>query len=121
MNTSSYDPATSVGQKASEFIVVATDDNTLINITPNDDIIGGAMAGNTFSITLNKGQLYQAQSYGDLNGSRVWVDASMQGLKPIAVYSGNEGVNVGGCLVRSYLGDVANSNMGKEYGCAIQE
>jgi gliding motility-associated-like protein len=75
----------------SEFLVVASEDNTLVQITPSVVTDGGKAAGVSFSITLNKGEVYQVQSLnqrnlpgqGDLTGSYIESD------KPVAVYSGN--------------------------------
>ncbi len=43
----------------SSFDIVATEDNTVVSITPANDIVGHN-AGSTFTITLNKGQVYSA-------------------------------------------------------------
>jgi hypothetical protein len=73
----------------SEFLIVATEDLTTINITPSVDTDKGRKAHITFPIILNKGQSYQVQSMnssitgqGDLTGSYIQSD------KPIAFYSG---------------------------------
>src|SRR5690606_116724 len=75
----------------SEFLIVASEDNTLVEITPSVVTDGGRVADVTFNITLNKGEVYQVQSLnrnnlagqGDLSGSFIQSD------KPVAVYSGN--------------------------------
>jgi hypothetical protein len=75
----------------SEFLIVASEDNTLVNITPSVVTSGGKPAGSSFQVTLHKGEVYQVQSLnqrdlagqGDLTGSYIESD------KPIAVYSGN--------------------------------
>lgn len=75
----------------SEFLIVASEDNTKVNITPSVVTDGGRPAGISFPITLNKGEVYQVQSLnqrnlpgqGDLTGSYIESD------KPVAVYSGN--------------------------------
>lgn len=73
----------------SEFLIVATEELTTINITPSVDTDKGRKAHITFPIILNKGQSYQVQSMnstitgqGDLTGSYIQSD------KPIAFYSG---------------------------------
>jgi hypothetical protein len=72
-----------------EFLIVATKDNTKVSITPTVDTEMSHMAGQTFTVTLNKGQSYQVQSnnrnisgQGDLTGSYILAD------QPIAFYSG---------------------------------
>ena len=63
------------------FDIVATEDNTTVTITPRQDIIGHP-AGITFSIILNKGQVYSAQATRPqgiyhLHGSRVTSDKAV--------------------------------------------
>ena len=69
---------------------VATEDNTIVNVTPRADVENHA-AGETYQVMLNAGQSYQvrtpvgarAQDYTELAGSLISAD------KPIAVFSGN--------------------------------
>lgn len=74
----------------SAFVIVATEDNTTIDITPAVETLGG-QPPSEFSITLNKGQAYQVRSnqntWGnrDLSGSRV----TARDCKKIAVFNGN--------------------------------
>lgn len=79
----------------SEFLLVATQNNTKIEITPSVETAGNKPAGIPFSISLNRGQTYQVQSMnkilpnqGDLTGSYIKAD------KPIGVYSGNLATSV---------------------------
>ncbi len=75
----------------SEFLIVASEDNTTVKITPSVVTTGLKPAKTTFSITLNKGEVYQVQSLnasglagqGDLTGSYITSD------KPVAVYAGS--------------------------------
>ncbi len=58
------------------FLVVASQDNTEIEVSPNKNIEGGYTAGNTYSFILNKGEVFVAQSTSQaadqhLNGSIV--------------------------------------------------
>ncbi len=77
--------------KNSEFLIVASEDETKVEITPSVLTDQGRAAGVTFEETLNKGEVYQVQSenlrnltgQGDLTGSYIKSD------KPVAVYSGN--------------------------------
>lgn len=82
-------PSTGTNEKNSEFLIVASKDNTKVTVTPSVHTFGGKPAGIPFIIYLNKGQSYQIQSYnsnitgqGDLTGSYIISD------KPIAFYSG---------------------------------
>jgi gliding motility-associated-like protein len=67
----------------SEFVIVATEDNTLLTITPANDIIGHA-ADVPFNIVLNRGQSYSCRAVSQaaalhLGGSKIVAS------KPIAV------------------------------------
>ena len=73
----------------SEFLILATENNTTVTITPPVNTDQGKKANTPFSVTLNRGQIYQVQSMnrvvagqGDLTGSYISSD------KPIAFYSG---------------------------------
>ena len=85
--------------RESEFLVVATEDGTIIDITLSGNTIDGRSAGETFQITLDAGQMYQVQSEDDdLTGSRVVsVGGTSGGCQKIAVFGGNKWTNVGGC------------------------
>jgi gliding motility-associated-like protein len=77
--------------KNSEFLIVASEDSTSVEITPSVVTDGGKNAGVPFKIVLHKGEVFQVQSLnqnglsgqGDLTGSYIESD------KPVAVYSGN--------------------------------
>lgn len=81
------------GGRNSEFIIVATEDDTQVKITPSKLTDGGIPKDSTFEKTLNRGQVFQVQSenipgsakngQGDLTGSKVEAD------KPVAVFSGS--------------------------------
>ncbi|MNK11429.1 PKD domain protein [compost metagenome] len=82
------------GPAYSEFTIVGVEDNTLIEITPKaNEVNNGHVAGQTFQITLQKGDIYQYQSENDLSGSHIISIASGGGIcKPIAVFSGSSWV-----------------------------
>lgn len=82
----------------SEFVVVATEDDTRVQITPTGAIINGANAGQTFTINLDAGEVYQAigQSFADLAGTRIRSAANSE-CKPFAVFAGANCTNVGDC------------------------
>lgn len=68
----------------SELVVVASEDQTLVEITPSAEPDGPANIGEPFTVLLHRGDLYQLQSLaGDLTGSIVSAD------KPVAVYGGS--------------------------------
>ncbi len=82
----------------STLLVVATEDNTRIEITTSENSISGNLKGVPSEITLNRGQSYQIKARGDLTGSRVRVVGSnADECKKIAVYGGNKWTSVGAC------------------------
>ena len=87
-----YDQSGGDENYTSAFLIVATEDNTTVDITPSVTTMGNRPAGQEFSVTLNKGQSYQVRStysyWGngyDLSGSRV----TARDCKKIAVFNGN--------------------------------
>jgi gliding motility-associated-like protein len=79
------------------FMIIATDDNTTVSITPSAALIDGSAANKTFTITLSKGQVYQGLSNTDLTGSRITsVSSGTSGCKKIAVFSGSNKIYIGG-------------------------
>ncbi|MBQ7489547.1 MAG: gliding motility-associated C-terminal domain-containing protein [Bacteroidales bacterium] len=81
----------------SEFAIVATQNNTIVDITPSVYTQGGHSAGTTYSITLNRGQSYQvisSSATADLSGSKVVA----RDCKKIAVFAGCRCTNIpNGC------------------------
>jgi len=87
------------------FFIVATEDNTSVEITPSDENMNNLRPLQPTIIQLNKGEIYSVMgttvgSFGtDLTGSRIRsVDTSQgnAGCKPIAVFSGSGKINIGG-------------------------
>ena len=78
-------------QKNSEFEIIATEDSTKVEITPtNADYLNHHPANVTFDTILNKGDVYQYQSFEDLTGTKIRsVATSTLTCKKIAVYSGS--------------------------------
>jgi hypothetical protein len=84
----------------SEFVVVASQDNTTVNITPSKVTDKGIAGGSLIRVNLDKGELYQVQSenlpksnlsgQGDLTGSYLTSD------KPVAVFAGSLSTTVPG-------------------------
>ena len=74
-----------------EFLIVATQDNTQVEITPSVNTAGGQLSNQTLPIKLNQGEVYQVQSanlpglpgQGDLTGSYIKSNTR------IAVFSGS--------------------------------
>ncbi|MCS7084842.1 MAG: IgGFc-binding protein, partial [Bacteroidia bacterium] len=80
----------------SQFCIVACEDSTVVSIAvpPNVNIsgYGGAFP---YTVLLRRGQVFQAQSNGDLTGTRVFTPPGYE-CKPFAVFAGNRCSNVGG-------------------------
>ena len=75
----------------SQFTILATKDGTQVSITPKQSSrTNNHLAGETFTIPLNAGDIYQYQSIGDLTGSYI---TSIGDCQPIAVFSGNTWVS----------------------------
>lgn len=85
----------------SEFLIVATQDETTVNITLSDRTLQGRQAGTSFTVTLNQGQTYQVQAQsgsGDLTGSH------LKGDKDFSLFAGNKWTQVpNNCEARDNL------------------
>ncbi len=72
------------GRDPSQLLIVATEDNTQISITPSSLTVDLRPLGSTYTITLNKGQVYQLQARTDLTGTFV----KAANAKKIALFAG---------------------------------
>lgn len=86
----------------SYFTIIAVEDNTTVEITPAANTKNNWIAGNTYTVNLNKGQIYQVlgttsgNNGVDLTGSRIRsVAGAGGGCKRIAVYSGSGKIAIG--------------------------
>ncbi|RFM26781.1 PKD domain-containing protein [Deminuibacter soli] len=85
------------------FYVVAAYDNTTVEITPSNPTQGGHAAGVPFTVTLQKGQVYQVLGANinitdgyDLTGSKIRSVTNAAGkCFPVAVFSGSSRTNIG--------------------------
>ena len=86
---------------ASEALIVATADNTYIDIIPSADT-RNFQAGRLETIRLDKGERYQVQSREDLTGTYIGLNQSLNSqCTPFAVFSGSTKSTVGS---RTYAG-----------------
>jgi gliding motility-associated-like protein len=91
-----YTQVSNEGDSYSYFFVVATEDNTTVEITPTATTLNGWGSNTTHSITLNKGQVYQVLSTIDLTGSIIKsVTGAAGGCKRIAVFCGSGKISIG--------------------------
>ena len=80
----------------STFAVIATEDNTTVEITPSQPLLNGISANQPFTINLKKGEVYQGLSATDLTGTRIRSIVSATGAcKKIAVFSGSSKISIG--------------------------
>lgn len=84
--------------RESNMLIVATEDDTEIEVVPSVDTFRGWSAGETQTIILHAGQTYQVKSNSDLTGTFVRsVVGPDRNCKKIAVFGGNRSTNVGDC------------------------
>lgn len=80
----------------SSFAVVATEDTTTVEITPAAGLNSGRPANTPFTLTLQKGEVYQGLSATDLTGTRIRSISSGANIcKRIAVFSGSSKIYIG--------------------------
>jgi gliding motility-associated-like protein len=87
---------------ASEFLIVAAENNTDVEITPTSATLQGNPAGVPFTITLQQGQTYMVQSTADLTGSTIKAVGAGSNCKKFSVFGGNQCAsipNVGAAFV----------------------
>jgi len=87
------------GFNPSQFLVVATADGTTATITPSTLTRGVRPEGVPFEVTLDAGQVYQVQAYGDLSGSLIEASA------PVAVFAGALQAYINGSAADSHIWD----------------
>jgi gliding motility-associated-like protein len=108
---------TAYGTSPSDLLIVATHNNTTIEITPSVNTFAGKPAKIPFEITLQKGQSYLLQSSGagDISGTKI---VGKNILYPFAVFGGVIITNVpAGCFAADHLYQQMYpvNNWGKEY------
>jgi hypothetical protein len=92
------------GPSTNDFIIVATEDQTKVNIFPKGDLIGHPAAAGVFSIVLNRGETYVGRgAFSDgktrPGGTRVQAD------KPIAISIKDESITYPNFTCRDAAGD----------------
>lgn len=90
------------------FFVIATEDNTRVLITPSDSTKNGWLPGQTYTVNLNKGEMYhvfgKAGPFGtsnfdlcskDMTGSKIISVTGADGkCHPVGVFSGSGGIRL---------------------------
>ena len=99
-----YTQSSNANNANSFFFVVATEDNTTVEITPSATNVNNKPPGVPFTVTLNTGEIYNVMGTvngklgSDLTGSRIRSISSggTVGCKKIAVFSGSGKMSIGG-------------------------
>ncbi len=90
----------------SEFLIVATQDNTEIEIIPSAVTALGKPANVPFYVILNQGDVYQVRSSTDLTGSTIKSTAASGSCRPFAVFAGVECASIPiGCSFCDHIVD----------------
>jgi gliding motility-associated-like protein len=101
---SSYQGLSSWG---SEFLIVATEDDTEVEITPTVATLGGQPAGVPFTVSLNVGETYQVKvssAGGDFMGTVIKGTENNGECRPFAVFSGTSCTNIPvGCVACDHI------------------
>jgi len=95
-------------------VVLATEDNSEIEIIPSVTTNGLRTADRPYTVTLQTGELYQVQATADLTGTRI---RSLSGA-PVAVFSGAQQADVrcdGGADSHVYDQNYPTSRWGQRY------
>ena len=88
-NPVKYDSVNRVIPRCSEFMVMGGYDSTVVTITPRAFTKGLKQEGNTYAVTLNKGECYLVQSYPYPRGSADLTGSIVKSNKPVGVLSGH--------------------------------
>ena len=106
---------------SSEFLIVATEDGTEIEITPSVATSGGNAAGVTYTIFLDEGETYQVKagtSSTDLSGTTLVATAASGPCRPFAVFAGSQCTNIPtGCTACDHIYDqlLPTASWGTDY------
>jgi gliding motility-associated-like protein len=96
----------SVNDWYSWFYVIASEDNTTVEITPSDTTKNGWLPGQSYIVNLNKGQSYHVFGKAIFNNDPAFASKDMTGSKilskpgadgnchPVAVFSGSGGIRL---------------------------
>ncbi len=89
------------------FYVIAAEDNTRVEITPSDSTKNGWLPNQTYTVNLNKGEMYNVfgklnpnstlayAASKDMTGSRILSVTGADGkCHPVAVFSGSAGIRI---------------------------
>lgn len=94
--TVSFTQSPSSSTQRSEFMVIGVEDSTFVDIYPSTTILPNKPSGQKYTVMLNTGEVYHAQSAADMSGTRI-VARSANGIacKSVAAFSGSSFTRVG--------------------------
>ncbi|MDR2064552.1 MAG: gliding motility-associated C-terminal domain-containing protein [Prevotellaceae bacterium] len=81
-----YKPYSTYG---GEFVIVANEDNTTVDIIPTATVAGASPVNGTVSVNLNRGQTYQLIAAAGGSGNLAGTYVKSRDCKKIAVFNGN--------------------------------
>jgi hypothetical protein len=84
-----YYPLTSEDAFTSQITWVATQDGTVVTVTTTSETRGGHHKGETFSVSMQKGDVYQLQSKASTDKNSDLTGTSVVSNKPIAFFTGH--------------------------------
>lgn len=73
----------------SQIAVVATEDNTVLTITPRCSVIGGYAADQTYTMRMQKGEAYQIVASSSVTGGGDLTGTLIRSSSPVSVFSGH--------------------------------
>ncbi|MEO7215377.1 PKD domain-containing protein [Mucilaginibacter sp.] len=88
----------------SSFMVIGTEDNTIVEVIPAADLLDGSRAGQTITLTLKKGEVYQGLALADLTNTIIRAKSTNGDCKRIAVFSGSTKIGIG-CREAGFTSD----------------
>ena len=94
---SAYSGLPGTSDLASEFLIVASEDDTEVEIIPTAPTQGGQAAGVPFTVSLDAGQSYQVKANAgnqDFMGTRIVATPASGNCRPFSVFSGSVCANV---------------------------
>jgi gliding motility-associated-like protein len=88
----------------SSFMVIGTEDNTVVEVKPTADLLDGTRAGQLITLTLKKGEVYQGLALTDLTNTTIRTVSTNGDCKRIAVFSGSTKIGIG-CREAGFTSD----------------
>jgi gliding motility-associated-like protein len=88
----------------SSFMVIGTEDNTIVEVIPTADLLDGSKAGVVLTLTLKKGEVYQGLALSDLTNTIIRTKSNNGDCKRIAVFSGSTKIGIG-CREAGFTSD----------------